>query len=113
MSDIKTETPITVSADDLKLVTVEPRSGAPDIRKFSGSALNAKVEQYLSALKPNESMVGFAFVEKHGDTTEAHFAIAGKVPKLPGKAEWTIYHVQKWDKDGHDATTGAAFRWGI
>lgn len=89
------------------LVTVLPQTGAPDIRKFDDSALNAAIDGALKALPEGKKMVGLVRIDMSG----GHFTLAGKVDSpIPGELAWTVYADKPWSGN-FDA--GLGVRWSI
>ena len=101
----KPELPMVVDTP-VRLMTVEKRSGEPDVRAFDSAAINAAIDKQMLSLPADKTVAAIAYVDREG----ANLAIVGRVRKLPGKAEWTILGTHSWSGDWQ-AT--AAFRWSI
>ena len=99
------EPPLVVD-DIAKVYTTESYSGFPDVRKFDVKAVNDMIERQVSAMKEDENIVCTVFADRNG----GHAAIVGKLPKLPGRAHWTVYSDVEWDGDWN---VGTAFRWAV
>jgi len=97
------EPPVVVDVP-ARLVTVEKRTGAPDIKRFDVASVNEAIDRQVRAMKEGENTLCTVFVDRHG----AHAAIVGKLRALPGQAAWTVYADKEWSGDWN---AGAAFRW--
>lgn len=75
-----------------RLVTVKPRSGAPDVQRFDVAKVNNAIDKAMQSLPPNKTVAAIAYVDRFG----ANVAIVGKLPKIPGSAEWTILATRRW-----------------
>jgi hypothetical protein len=82
--------------------------GSPDhfrIERTANGVLEA-TDNVPGALREGEKVAAIAYVDKDG----ANVAIVGKLPKVPGQAEWTVLGTRKWSGDWNVA---AALRWSI
>lgn len=96
-----------VVGDVAKIVTVEPRTGSPDIRKFDVQSMNAMIDDAMKAIPADKKVAAFARVDLQG----AHLTIAGRVPgKIPGELDWTVYVDKPWDGELEGAI---GLRWSI
>lgn len=89
-----------------RVVTLSKATGSPDIRIFDVAAVNEAINRQVAAMKPEESTVAVAYVDRDG----ANVAIVGKIKRLPGEAAWTVFATTKWNGDWN---AGAAFRWAV
>lgn len=89
-----------------RVLTVTKASGSPDVRVFDASAINAAIDKQMTALPAGKTVAAIAYVDRDG----ANVAIVGKLPKIPGSAEWTVLATRKWSGDW---TASAALRWSI
>lgn len=105
MDLIKRETPVVVDSP-ARLITVAKQSGAPDVQLFDASAINAAIDRQMTALPAGKTVAAIAYVDRDG----ANVAIVGKLPKVPGSAEWTVIGTRKWNGDWN---ASAALRWSI
>jgi hypothetical protein len=89
-----------------RLVTVSKQSGAPDVRMFDVTAINASIDKAMATLKPGERVAAIAYVDKTG----ANIAIVGKLKAPVGQASWTVIGTKEWSGDWN---ASAALRWSI
>jgi hypothetical protein len=90
----------------VRLLTVQKNSGAPDVQMFDAAAVNASIDNVMKTLPADKHVAAIAYVDKDG----ANVAIVGKLPKIPGEAEWTVIGTRTWSGDWN---ASAAFRWSI
>ena len=96
----------TVVDTPARLITTGKLSGAPDYQRFDAVAINAAIDRQMALLPPGKTVAAVAYVDLNG----ANVAIVGKVPKIPGQAEWTVFATRPWHGD---FTAGAALRWSL
>ena len=89
-----------------RLVTVTKQSGAPDVRMFDASAVNASIDKAMSTLKPDEKVAAIVYVDRDG----ANLAFVGRLKAPVGQASWTVVGTKRWDGDWQ---ASAALRWAI
>lgn len=107
-------TPEPVKPEDLpavvdtpaRLMTVQRNSGMPDVQMFDAAAINASITKTMGALPEGKTVAAIAYVDREG----ANVAIVGRLPKIPGQAEWTVLGTRKWNGDWN---ASAAIRWSI
>jgi len=109
VAKVKAEPPLIVPSE-ARVVTVQPRSGAPDIRKFDLPAINSYIERQVSILRPQESVAAVVFGDYKNGKARANVAVVGRLkkPVLGGRVEWTVYSTAEWHGD---IEAGAGFRW--
>ncbi len=87
------------------LVTVEARSGEPDVRKFDAPALNSAIDKALASLPPGKKVAAFARVDLEG----AHILVVGRIVHgSSGELDWTVLADKPWDKP---VDAGLGLRW--
>ena len=89
-----------------RVLTVEKRTGEPDVQRFDAAAINSAIDRQMKALPAGKVVAAIAYVDRYG----ANIALVGKLPKVPGQAEWTVMATKQWSGDWQ---ASAAVRWSI
>jgi hypothetical protein len=96
----------TVIDTPARLVTLDKRTGSPDVQMFDADAINKAIDKQMAMLPDHKTVAAIAYVDRDG----ANVAIVGRISKLPGDAEWTVLGTRKWNGDW---AASAALRWSI
>jgi len=103
--------PAPVVQQEVSLVTVEPRSGEPDVRHFDTKAINDYIEKAMTVLPADKTLAAIVWGDvTKGKNPRANISVVGrkKSPVLGGKVEWTVYGHAEWHGD---LGAGAAVKW--
>ena len=104
----ESERPVVVDIPARLYTAYKTPKGLPNIQMFDVKSINDSIERHVSAMKPGETVVAVAYVDRSG----ANVAVVGKVnhPKIPGELKWTVYGTREWSGDWN---VGAGGRWSI